>query len=675
MKRTLVRIAMAFAMVLLFAVCALPLGAFAGSIARVAITDDFSGSSIDASKWLTAGEDAQKIAAVETDGALVMTPVQGYSHSIVNNADKDNPGKTCLFENGTSYEISFDLSLRTTGEAWCAVLLGAKDVGATYSKNTENGIIISASGSQSWVTNYQGSETPVNGNKYFEGLRNDGVAKSFKLTLTYEDGGYTGKIEVNEQEIGLEIRGVAGALGFQANGDGSVVKVMNLRVKDLDADEYVIEEDFSDPASVDASAERTGDWLAQNEQYAAGIGHAVKFDAVSAGVMAAKAEVAESEGNVNLFDFSFGVEIESLSEGYGFGVRTGMDGSGAGGDFLAFAPAAEPGLYDLAILRSGGDLQTVKSSVSVPAGVTVRLVGRYNGDLQVFVDETFVETVRNVSLAGYLGFAAAPLETGAEGSVSAYLYSAELTLYTFASPSAGAVSNNFNALRNGSETAGYIDPDKWVAEGNCSVRNGVLKFSAGDVNTSFNTKEKYQDFILRFDITRILGSFYRDDAENPQYATPGYYADMSIGISVGKQEYDESSIGGTHPSIQFCTKYWNKNEQGLLIPNMIIWGYGASTADGAEAAWPEECWWHDGSDGRVVTGTDERQINVVVIVKNRTISIYYKYSDQDASYLDTPKAVFTDVNTYGYVGISCGYNSTFDIDNLSITPLSFENYA
>ena len=218
-----------------------------------------------------------------------------------------------------------------------------------------------------------------------------------------------------------------------------------------------------------------------------------------------------------------------------------------------------------------------------------------------------------------------------------------------------------------------MDSKKWVAEGNCSVRNGVLKFSSGDVNTSFNTKEKYQDFILRFDVTRIVGSFYRD--EDGLYATPGYYADMSIGISVGKQNYDESSIGGTHPSVQFCTKYWNKNTEGKITPSMIIWGYGATTASGGEAEWPSECWWHDGSDGKVVTGTDGLKVNVVVIVKNRRISIYYKYSNQDASYLDQPKAVFTNVNTYGYVGISCGYNSTFDIDNLSITPLSFENYA
>ena len=668
MKRKFARIATAFGLALLIAACALPLGAAnAGSVAEVALTDDFSGSTIDSSKWLVAGTDAQKIAAVETSGALVMKPVQGYNHSIYHNG--------FTFEAGKSYDISFEVSMKTSGEAWCGIILGGEDVGSTYSRRSQSGILISANGQRGWVNNYRLGQIIEGETGNVPGFLTNGVAMQFKISVTYENDGYTGAIyagETLEKVCDLSVFGVAGHLCLQANGEGSTVKVMNLSIRDV-AEDTVKTDRFEKPTEelIGMTDERVLPWIAQNEQYSSGMGYAAKFGEVSSAVMAAKFEVQEGQGGLNLFDFTFGAGLSALSEGFGFGVRTGMDGSGAGGDFLAFTPA-DTG-FDLVIARQGEEPETVKAGMSVSDGAVVRLIGRYNGDLQVYVDGIHAGTARNVALPGYLGFAAEKLSDTAAGSVSAFLYSAELTLYTFQKPTAGAIGNNFDAMKNNSTTAGYVDPNKWVVEGNCSVRNGVLKFSSGDVNTSFNTKAKYQDFILRFDVTRIVGSFYRD--EDGLYATPGYYADMSLGISVGKQNYDESSIGGTHPSVQFCTKYWNKNAEGKITPSMIVWGYGATTADGSEAAWPAECWWHDGSDGKVVTGTDGLKINVVVIVKNRTISIYYKYSNQDASYLDQPKAVFTDVNTYGYVGISCGYNSTFDIDNLSITPLSFENYA
>ena len=118
----------------------------------------------------------------------------------------------------------------------------------------------------------------------------------------------------------------------------------------------------------------------------------------------------------------------------------------------------------------------------------------------------------------------------------------------------------------------------------------------------------------------------------------------------------------------------NVNEEGKLKPNMIIWGYGMTTAAGQVSEWPTENWWHDGSDGKDVTSTDGLAINVMIVASNGTVSVYYKYSNQEESYLETPKAVYTNVNTYGHVAISCGYNSSFYVDNLSVTPLAFENY-
>ena len=265
------------------------------------------------------------------------------------------------------------------------------------------------------------------------------------------------------------------------------------------------------------------------------------------------------------------------------------------------------------------------------------------------------------------------------GSVSAFVYEAILVQNSSVYSTAGALGNNFNALKPGSNNQGYLDTTKWVSNGNCSIRyrndNGYLFFNSGDINTSFNTKEKYKDFILRFDVTRIIGTFNREPEGEDNYTSTGHYSDMSIGVSIGKKAYAESSIGGTHASIQFCPKYMLKEADGRLKASMIIWGYGVTTASGKTSEWPDENWWHDGDDGKDVTSSaTPLAINVMIVASNGTISVYYKYSNQDESYLETPKAVYVNVDTYGYAAISCGYNSSFYVDNLSITPLSFESY-
>jgi hypothetical protein len=642
--------------------------ALAGTIAEESLKDDFSSDTINSEKWQVKGDG---LSVADTSGALKMKTVNGYSHSIIFQAFE--------FEAQKNYTIEFDTSIKSAGETWLGIILGGTGVGATYEKKSSNGILLSATAESTRVDNYKQFLLQTSERATTDVLTNKGNSATIKLEIIYSENTYkcnfyiknTNSNNYGEKLAELSIAGIAGYLGFQSNGIDATTKIMNLKIFEGEQTEAVANENFetSTETLIGSTSITEGfRWIAQNLEYTSGIGKVAKFTNAVNAKLITNTSLVKYDGNVTNFSLSLGFGLATLSDAGKFGVMLGMENKDTDGDYIYFLKN-ETGC-DLMLKRLNEEAIKLKS-IEMPVDASLlKMIGKYNNEVDVYLDGKFIATAENVNFVGYLAIASYG-ESEVQG-VTASLYSAELISYSYVVTSNNAISNNFNAFKNGSTTIGYVDNTKWKAEGNCAVRNGVLKFQSGDVNTSFNTKEKYQDYILRFDVTKITGSYTRD--EDSVYSTPGTYSDMSIGVSLGKQAYNESSIAGLHPSIQFCTKYWNNNEEGKIVPNMIIWGYGLTMADGAVAGWPKECWWHDGSDGKVVTGTDGLKINVMIVAKNRTITVYYKYSNQNESCFDEAKAVYVNVNTYGYVAISCGYNSTFEVDNLSITPLSFENY-
>jgi hypothetical protein len=466
--------------------------------------------------------------------------------------------------------------------------------------------------------------------------------------------------EFGEKKGTFTISSIEGYIAFQANGDGSIVKIKNFKV--LEGEEEVATEDFVEPTEQLLNMTDNIDdaiWVAQNENYSSGVEKALKFSDSQNAKLISKTSITKDEGNIEVFDLTIGFAVDKITDGNGFGVEFGYDTEKQYAIYLKKVGDA----YKL--IGKNTDGETVLSeSVALTGNDVLRFVGKYDDTIEVYLMGNYVCKVETPFTGKFA------ISTFGTASVS--LSETNLLQYSFVTATGKKASINFNAKANGSTTKGWLDKTKWRIEGNCALRNGILKFQSGDIYTSFNTVDKYQDFILRFDVVKITASFNRDNDD--KYSVPGYYSDMSIGVSLGKTGYDESSISGEHPSLQFCTKYYNKNADGKIFPNMIVWGYGVQTETGGVSAWPSECWWHDGSDQKLVTATDGLEINVMIVAKNRTVKVYYKYSNQPDSYLDTPKAEFVNVNTYGHVAISCGYNSTFEIDNISIVPLSFENY-
>ncbi len=641
-------------------------GVNAGNFSQTVFQDDFSAGDLNTQNW---SDNGGNVNVANSDGALAIKTINtGYDNSITY--------KGYEFINENNYTIEFDASIKSLGSVWLGVVLGGDAIkGSTYEKKSDNGLVITAGKSSTSVDNYLVGVHQTNEKFDFNELTCNGVACSLKLDLRYVDNKYEldfyakakDASEYGEKKATLTIGGVEKYLCFQGNGENGVVKVQNLRISANGS--VVASETFEeDSATLFCYTDQVDgyDWIAQDERYTSGISKVLKFDNAENERIVTSHAVVKDKNNVNNFSFAATFNWEQQTENTGFGFEVGIQGDGEGNKIYFEKESSQINVVQKNIDETAKTIATIDS---LAGQHTVKIVGRYDNSIEMYLEDEKIATAKDIPFEGKVAIMSV-------GQVSVQVYEASLIQNTSVYSTASATENNFNVLKEGSTTQGYLDKTKWVSTGNCSIRyrdgNGFLFFNSGDVNTSFNTKEKYKDFILRFDVTRIIGTYNRDTLE--AYSTEGYYSDMSIGVSMGKSEYSQSSLSGEHASIQFCPKYMLKDDQGKWTPSMIIWGYGMTTAAGKVSEWPKENWWHDGSDGKDVTNNDKLAINVMVIASNGTVSVYYKYSNQDESYLETPKAVYTNVDTYGYVAISCGYNSSFYVDNLSVVPLSFENY-
>lgn len=653
------------------AICAMglvsqPAKVSASDFPQTVFQDNFSADTLNAKNWSECGED---IGIQDAEGALVIQTINtGYNNSITY--------KGYEFVDGNDYTIEFDASIKSLGNVWLGVVLGSDAIkGGTYNTKSDNGLVITARKEFTGVDNYLAGVHQPSEKFTFNELTCNGAACSIKLDLRHVTGKYeldfyvkaTSATTYGEKKATLTVGAVSKYLCFQGNGDNGVVKVQNLKISTQN--EVVASEKFEeDSATLICYTDRTDDfdWVGQDERYTSGITNVLKFDNAENQRIVTSHAIVKDKNNVNNFTFSTTFSWETQLENTGFGFEVGIQENGEGNKIYFKKNASQINLIQK---NANSDEETLATLPSLAGQNTLKIVGRYDNTLEIYLADEKIATAKNVAFEGKAAIISV-------GNVCVDVYEASLIQNTSVYSTASAVENNFNLLKLGSATQGYLDKTKWVSTGNCSIRykngNGYLFFNSGDINTSFNTKDKYKDFILRFDITRIIGSYNRDTVD--AYETEGHYSDMSIGVSVGKSTYSQSIITGEHASLQFCPKYMNVNEEGKLKPNMIIWGYGMTTAAGQVSEWPTENWWHDGSDGKDVTSTDGLAINVMIVASNGTVSVYYKYSNQEESYLETPKAVYTNVNTYGHVAISCGYNSSFYVDNLSVTPLAFENY-
>lgn len=192
-------------------------------------------------------------------------------------------------------------------------------------------------------------------------------------------------------------------------------------------------------------------------------------------------------------------------------------------------------------------------------------------------------------------------------------------------------------------TPGYTDGGVFVADGKLSF------FNASD-GSMFVSQEKFQNFVLQFDVPYIEREGQEDDEGNLTRTVSTW-----LGITFGMENKD--------------TLFSAQGQKMIYLGPGTIDLSNAKFDNDTTRVWAPKNLWDMNMVGKTIT--------VRLTARDNSLSLAYRIvEDEDISVLDTPKAVISEIDTYGHIGIQCTANGNFDIDNLIlINTDETENYT
>lgn len=292
----------------------------------------------------------------------------------------------------------------------------------------------------------------------------------------------------------------------------------------------------------------------------------------------------------------------------------------------------------------------------------VTLIGTFNRSpklsavLNVYCDGTFDCTIGDITvkgqgskIEGYIGFITPSTGESVKGLlVDNFVYSTNIyqkrenpdSLTSFDDTTEkeiveGITSKSF-----------YLSPKEWFMGSGVKLPlysdgNGFLQFvNAGDFSC-VAPKKKYNDFILKFDLT---------------FAE--VYSGSMFGLEFAKDLISEA--------------YTNSQYVGLQNVGGVTTNYVSSNILSTEGVTTKPITGTDGSIKNIFT--EDGKINVMFVVKNGSISIFVKDEDEEDVELSNPVVTFNDLVTDGYpaffaVNLSCY------LDNLAFINLDYDYFS
>ncbi len=271
--------------------------------------------------------------------------------------------------------------------------------------------------------------------------------------------------------------------------------------------------------------------------------------------------------------------------------------------------------------------------------------------VQMYIDGEYVETFAIEKLGGNPGVKTA---NGQEVNLTGY----KLDTYLYQSSDAPSVSADFTVLD--SEGKPYVSNDEFYVLGNARRLKGYneINFINAKKGSFLATKHKYSEYVVKFDLYDIT----QNDSNN------------IITFSFGKDAYNL-----THSECKtliLVSRGYTEDEYGMPVAGKTnleaLTGLQFTNAGGKTSTsialndniFNDEDFWNR-TNGK-------EHMTIMFIVKDRTITMYYKFAGEPESVLSIPRAVCEDVDTYGYFSIGAATTANFTISNFSLTNLEFE---
>lgn len=272
--------------------------------------------------------------------------------------------------------------------------------------------------------------------------------------------------------------------------------------------------------------------------------------------------------------------------------------------------------------------------------------------VEVIVDKNVIGKFKLDYVGGSVGLKSSD---GQDVNVSLF----ELNTYEHKSSNSSSVSSDFT-LKDPNDEKPYLHPDELYISGNARRLAGYdeIAFINAKRGSFLATKQPYAEYVVKFDLYDLT----QNDSANIitfSFAKDTYNAD-----------YDSCK------TLIFVSREYYEDEMGFMLAgktNCEALGglkFTLPTGDEKTSVKLEDNFFNDeefflGENGKTA-------INVMFVVKDRTITLYYKYANEPESELAIPRAVCYDVDTYGYFSIGAASTANFTVSNFSLINLEFE---
>ena len=637
--------------VLLVAIIAMiDVPANASSTKSIAIADDFNSGSIDREAWITEGD----VTVKDSGGAIQITGGEFASCVTWLGTDFSAGVDLGLSE---SYNLEFVASREMPASSWLSIFVGLDSIDLSFASISEeeglygNALVWNGSGIANYckmgvlAKNSDGTDSVVNFS-----TKSDGTKYAVKFAATVGNSKENNKLDIYYSEwseeqtnirythagtmTGLSLKGF---FGFGSMSTGGTALISNIKVTKPDGtiiwqpkenlENQDIDHIYGSNAADTSKEFRVWNSYAGEKAEKYKTGKMASIQIKNGGSILSATDITAEKELLNAYEFEASVDVKKL--GAGFDILLGKSGN-----------------KETALKFSGSQVsyndKNYNLNTSITEGVTkLKLNVETNGCIDLYLDEKYVLTIENVmELSGKIGFRAG-------GNTDIIVDDITVTKFVLSDIASKSVSEDFTNLNNKNIPIVNTKNDWYIAGNAFLVEDGVL-FVNADQTAFFGTKQEYSDYVVKFRLNNI--------SQGAVGSTPSC---SWIGMSVGRKSQSDTYADAT--TITFAPRDVNDK-----VGKMCIESIGKGLFDTGGTVIDSSYNFFEDFDA----DETKQAADVMLVVNNRTVTLYFKYDNEPESALTIPRAVIRDVDTEGYFSICTSYYGNFNISNISVTNLS-----
>lgn len=649
-------------------VCVSPEGgvevADASSIKTTAIADNFNAEAIDENKW-----DVSDGVEIQSYGGALQIYSGEFSPCITWLGTKFSEGLEIGLED--DYVLEFVMS--RDAASWISVFVGLDTYDLSFSTIGEadgiygNALVISNGGLVNY-TKMAGIAQAMDGSgdsKLSFGMYDDGTRYAVKLVCDVDEDMSKNKLDfyyckVDEaklaageaQEYGEKVGTIdnvslKGYFGFGSMSTGGTAYISDIKVSDFNGEliwksKSDLKESAIDHIYGSSAADLSKEFRLWNSyagekvnKYTNGLIGEVRLK--DEGSLISKEALVADDALITAYDFVSKVTVEEMGEGFEVILGKTDEGETA----LRFVSET---LDEKAVTAIKYGEKTYYLGKDLSNGIyKLSLKVKTTNEADVYINGTYTLTVKGVmAIDGKLGFRTL-------SGASILVDNVEVTKFVLVDYATKSIAENFLTLNSNDAPVVNTSTD-WYTAGNAFVLKGETLFVNADQSAYLATRQQYSDYVVKFTLTDIM-----------QGAIGGVAQCSWIGFSVGKK-----SLSDNYAACQTIA-FAPRGVAGDKVGNANVETIGLSLFEGGKNTISTD---YNIFEDFGAEGSTHDALNVMLVVNNRTITLYYKYDDEPDSVLTVPRAVISDVDTDGYFAICTNYYGNFSVKNISVINLS-----